>query len=95
MFGDKDHKVLELEVTTEIMTSLATNPIGTRCYKGDFGLPNCKSYHQWHSTWLKGNGLRSKDAGGIKAKREKTTLRNIMVKANVGPHPSRPSTYSR
>ena len=65
-------------------------------------VPNCKKYHRWHNTRLKGKGLRDEDSGkekreGINAKRknqEKTTLRNITIKLNVESNSSRPSTYA-
>jgi len=57
----------------------------TRGTLAGLALPNCESYHRWHSTRLKGKVCVYRK-GKIKRKkrpRGKTTLRNIAVKSNV------------
>jgi len=65
----------------------------TRGTLAGLALPNCKGYHRWHNTRLKekvcGKKEKKKKNREIKAK-EKTTLRNIMVKVTVGPNSSNP-----
>jgi len=57
----------------------------TRGTLAGLALPNCESYHWWHSTRLKGKVCIYRK-GKIKRKkrpRGKTTLQNIAVKSNV------------
>jgi len=55
-------------------------------------LPNCKSYHQWHNTRLKGKSLGNKEREkeGIKAKRKN----HPTIDPNVDPNSSKLSTYA-
>jgi len=68
----------------------------TRGMLAGLALPKCKSYHWWHNTRLKGKGLQNKEREkGDKSQEKKTTLQNIMTKANVDASPSKLSMYAK
>jgi len=67
----------------------------TRGMLARLALPKCKSYHWWHNTRLKGKGLWNKEREkGDKSQEKKTTLQNIMTKANIDASPSKLSMYA-